>query len=406
MLNAAVTPAPSILWSIPVWSWKRRARFAYFGDGNVEEITNTGRIVRFRHCRDRHQAGDDIVTNTGVVQGSASAAIRLGDGNDTYNGAGGLVNGTVFGEADNDTMIGGASADVFDGGSGANSMSGGGGSDNLSATGNLNVANGDDGADQLFFTGNQNQLFGGTGNDWLGVGGTNNALVGGAGDDLLARRGDANTLAGDDGNDNLSANGAGNYLYGQIGNDYLGVSGNNNVLDGAQGDDHVAATGNGNTLDGGAGNDQLVAGGVHTGDRFVFHPGYGMDSATGFLRHGAGGTDVIDINGFGLNFVTLQPFMAEARRQLLDHARRRHLPHHRRRDQRAIAAQRFYLRSGRRRQRVAPFPRQARARRLRAGLRGGTRPFPRGRARPPAWQAAAAVIPKCSPISRQTAPAS
>ena len=91
----------------------------------------------------------------------------------------------------------------------------------------------------------------------------------------------------------------------------LGVSGNNNFLDGAQGDDVVAASGNGNTLDGGADNDQLVAGGAHTGDRFVFHPGYGMDSATGFLRHGAGGTDVIDVNGFGLNFTTLQPFMAD-----------------------------------------------------------------------------------------------
>ena len=100
-------------------------------------------------------------------------------------------------------------------------------------------------------------------------------------------------------------------LYGQIGNDYLGVSGNNNVLDGAQGDDFVAASGNGNTLDGGANNDQLVAGGAHTGDRFVFHPGYGMDSVTGFSRHSAGGTDVIDVNGFGLNFTTLQPFMAD-----------------------------------------------------------------------------------------------
>ena len=33
------------------------------------------------------------------------------------------------------------------------------------------------------------------------------------------------------------------------------------------------------------------------------------------MRHGgggdAGGTDVIDVNGFGLNFTTLQPFMAD-----------------------------------------------------------------------------------------------
>jgi hypothetical protein len=55
-----------------------------------------------------------------------------------------------------------------------------------------------------------------------------------------------------------------------------------------------------------------VAGG-HVGDRFVFHPGYGMDSITGFIRHGGGGEgiDVIDVNGFGLNFTTLQPYMAD-----------------------------------------------------------------------------------------------
>src|SRR5262249_51244915 len=73
--------------------------------------------------------------------------------------------------------------------------------------------------------------------------------------------------------------------------------------------DYLAATGNGNVLDGGAGNDQLVAG-AHSGDRFVFHAGYGLDSITGFARHGAGGTDVIDLNGFGLNFASLQPFLS------------------------------------------------------------------------------------------------
>jgi hypothetical protein len=98
-------------------------------------------------------------------------------------------------------------------------------------------------------------------------------------------------------------------LFGQEGNDWVGVSGNNNSLNGAQGDDYIAATGNGNVLDGGAGNDQLVAG-AHAGDRFVFHAGYGVDVITGFARHGAGGTDLIDLAGFGLNFTTLQPFLA------------------------------------------------------------------------------------------------
>ena len=77
-----------------------------------------------------------------------------------------------------------------------------------------------------------------------------------------------------------------------------------------KGNDYIAATGNSNVLDGGAGNDQLVAG-SHSGDRFVLHPSYGMDSITGFARHGAGGTDVIDVNGFGLTFTTLQQYLAD-----------------------------------------------------------------------------------------------
>jgi hypothetical protein len=43
----------------------------------------------------------------------------------------------------------------------------------------------------------------------------------------------------------------------------------------------------------------------------AFHAGYRLDSITGFARHGGGGTDVIDLNRFGLNFTTLQPFMAD-----------------------------------------------------------------------------------------------
>jgi Ca2+-binding RTX toxin-like protein len=98
---------------------------------------------------------------------------------------------------------------------------------------------------------------------------------------------------------------------GEAGNDFVGCSGNNIQLFGGADDDFVGATGNTNELDGGAGNDALVAG-THNGDTFVFHAGYGLDSITGFARHGGGGTDVIDLNGFGLNFTTLQPFLSDS----------------------------------------------------------------------------------------------
>jgi Ca2+-binding RTX toxin-like protein len=117
----------------------------------------------------------------------------------------------------------------------------------------------------------------------------------------------SNTIVGGDGSDTLQGNGSGNFLFGQMGNDWVAVSGNNNSLDGAQGDDYLAATGNGKVLDGGTGTDQLVAG-THAGVRFVFHAGYGIDTITGFSRHGDGSTDVIDLNGFGLNFTSLQSY--------------------------------------------------------------------------------------------------
>jgi Ca2+-binding RTX toxin-like protein len=271
--------------------------------GNADEIVNTGTILGFGGAIFTG-GGDDSITNTGVIQGSASVAISLGDGNDTYNGAGGIVNGKVFGGNGNDTMIGGAGVEVFDAGSGANTMSGGGGNDSLTATGNLNVANGDDGDDQLFFVGDQNQLFGGTGNDWLGVSGNANALSTGSGDDFLGATGMGNTAAGGDGNDTVSVTGNSNALFGEIGDDWVGVSGNTNSLFGGSGNDTVAASGNGNILDGGTGNDHLTAGG-HAGDTFIFHPGYQQDDVTGFAAHIAGGSDVIDLQGYGLSFASL-----------------------------------------------------------------------------------------------------
>ena len=233
------------------------------------------------------------------------------------------------------------------------------GNDTIIGTGNLSTAFGDDGNDQLYFNGDQNQLFGSNGNDWLGVNGTNCALVGGAGDEVwIGASGNSNTLDGQDGNDALFGNGMGNtmfgsagndwlgcsgnsnalyggagvewmgatgsantllggndgdtllsvgsnLLYGELGDDWVGCSGNNNFLSGGQGNDYLAASGNNNTLDGGAGNDKLTAGGAHSGDRFVFQPGYAADTISGFSTHAAGGSDLVDLRGFGLTFTKL-----------------------------------------------------------------------------------------------------
>ena len=43
------------------------------------------------------------------------------------------------------------------------------------------------------------------------------------------------------------------------------------------------------------------------------HAGYGQDQILGFAEHGGGGTDIVDIQGFGLaDFAALLPFMSQS----------------------------------------------------------------------------------------------
>jgi len=73
----------------------------------------------------RGSAFDDVVTNSGTVQGS----IILNTGNDRYDGRGGMVFGQI-GDG-NDTLIGGAQDDDMDGGLGNDTVRGGAGDDTI-----------------------------------------------------------------------------------------------------------------------------------------------------------------------------------------------------------------------------------------------------------------------------------
>ncbi len=86
-------------------------------------------------------------------------------------------------------------------------------------------------------------------------------------------------------------------LFGGDGNDWVGVSGIGNFLLGDGGNDYLAATGNQNRFNGGTGNDQMVAAAGHANNRYIFAPGSGQDSITGFA---GGNGDVVDLRGFGL----------------------------------------------------------------------------------------------------------
>ena len=221
---------------------------------------------------------------------------------------------------------------------------------------------------RIYFAGDQNQLFGSDGNDWLGVNGTNNALVGGAGDEVwIGASGNSNTLDGA-GRQRRAvrqwhgqlpvrrcrhrlarllaatatrstaapatsgwappatattcsaamtatrcSRSAATSSTARLGDDWVGCSGNNNFLNGAQGNDYLAATGNGNTLDGGAGNDAAGRGGrtcrrpLRVPRRLRHATPISRLRAPRRRRHRRAST----CNGFGLNFTTLQAYMAD-----------------------------------------------------------------------------------------------
>ena len=60
----------------------------------------------------------DLIRNKGEMIGD----ILLGGGDDRYDGRGGLVDGTVFGEAGNDTFRPGSGIELFDGGLGVDTL--------------------------------------------------------------------------------------------------------------------------------------------------------------------------------------------------------------------------------------------------------------------------------------------
>lgn len=70
---------------------------------------------------------EDSVFNTGLITGDVFLAL----GDDLFDGRGGLVSGSVFGNEGDDTLIGGGGQDRLHGGDGNDSLSGGGGNDHL-----------------------------------------------------------------------------------------------------------------------------------------------------------------------------------------------------------------------------------------------------------------------------------
>ncbi|MEO1461622.1 MAG: hypothetical protein AAFU82_05005 [Pseudomonadota bacterium] len=90
------------------------------------KIVNHGRIVANEIAIDASDAGGDVnVLNKGLIVGN----VVLSDGDDTFDGSSGRVNGLVDGGAGDDTLIGGRRSDKLKGGEGNDEFTGNGGSD-------------------------------------------------------------------------------------------------------------------------------------------------------------------------------------------------------------------------------------------------------------------------------------
>jgi len=253
--------------------------------------------------------GNDYITATGsnntAFGGEGSDQLYFTTNSNQLYGENG--NDWIGANGNANALVGGNGDDYLTGRGNSNTLVGEAGNDQMNFSGDGNVFYGDDGADFIYVSsGNSNTLYGGNGNDWLGLNGNNNTQNGGAGNDWIGASGTGNSVSGGGGGDTLFAYGFTNYLYSQDGvggGTWLGVSGSGNFLVGNAGNDWLGATGNNNTFDPGAGNDAMVAA-AHTGDIFVFKPGYGHDNITGFAP-GNAATDVIDLRAFHVDYASL-----------------------------------------------------------------------------------------------------
>lgn len=265
------------------------------------------------------------------VSGTEIHRLALGDGNDSYSGAGSSAAGSVFLPATRIEVNGGAGNDIFLQGTAKTSrevLTGGAGSDTISYTsrtvpvtvslsatvdaddGDLSggtTAENDDLRDDIEIViggGAADTLTGGTGNDTINGGNGADTLSGGAGDDVLN---------GQNGNDTLLESlvgGAGSdVLNGGAGTDTVSYAGRtvsvDVSLDGSSNDgvsgesdnvgldvENITGGSAADTLAGGAGNNVLMGG---PGDD-VLSGGGGRDTAS-YADHNAGVDAALSLDG-------------------------------------------------------------------------------------------------------------
>jgi len=219
-------------------------------------LRNTG-IIEGGNASVAGSTAADTIRNLGQMFGD----VVLKDGNDLYDGRGGSIEGTIFGDAGNDTFRLGAGIETVDGGAGWDTLDfRSGGAIRVALDGSF--ANTGRAADDSY-TGIE-AIFGSN----FGA----DRLTGDAAANALRGFGGADTLAGGAGNDMLFGGAGHDRLVGGAGNDALFGDAGNDALFGGAGNDR---------LTGGAGHDRLAGGAGN--DQFVFAaPGEGGDVITDF----------------------------------------------------------------------------------------------------------------------------
>jgi Ca2+-binding RTX toxin-like protein len=177
--GVAVATAPGIVTLVVNSGTIRGGEFgavASLGVGAVN-LQNSGTLIGATNFL---AVANDVVVNTGTIVG----AVKLGGGNDSFNGAGGK-SGAIFGEAGKDVLTGGPGSDNIDGGDGNDTLSGGLGADMLTGGAGNDGINGGDGNDTLVGGLGLDTLAGGNGNDKMRGGLGIDRLTGGANIDFI-----------------------------------------------------------------------------------------------------------------------------------------------------------------------------------------------------------------------------
>jgi VCBS repeat-containing protein len=232
----------------------------------------------------------NTITGTNAANtliGTASADLIRGlGGNDRIAAAEG--NDFIFGGSGSDTVDAGLGDDIIyaEFGDGNDSYNGGGGVDTLvfetTASAIINLDRGvatslQTGVDSLRSIEN---------------------VRGGSAADLITGSDGANVLSGGDGNDILDGRKGSDSLFGDLGNDTLLGGDGADLLDGGIGNDTLNGGSGADRLFGGDGLDLLIGGSGN--DVFIFSAGLGRDRVGDFDANPNGWQDLLDITAFGI----------------------------------------------------------------------------------------------------------